>query len=300
MAECFDAAAQILPERLQRELRRIPPQTKRSVTEIRLRADAPLLLTTADDPLFLCEGGRCSCFGGADVLTTTAAELHDTFLCACRWSVHSFEAQIRDGFLTLPGGHRLGLCGQTDAVTRTLTCITSMNLRIARQVNAAAKTLCDTLFSRGLCSVIVAGPPVSGKTTMLRDLARRLSEGECGRYYRVSVIDTRQEFPFLPYCDVLTGCGKAEGIRRALRVMSPQMLLCDEIGTAQEIDALEQSFSAGAQCAVSVHTDTAETLRQRKPLQRLLQTRQFQHVVLLQSSPPCTIKTIYDAQELCP
>ena len=99
---------------------------------------------------------------------------------------------------------------------------------------------------------------------------------------------------------LLTGCGKAEGIRRALRVMSPQMLLCDEIGTAQEIDALEQSFSAGAQCAVSVHTDTAETLRQRKPLQRLLQTRQFQHVVLLQSSPPCTIKTIYDAQELCP
>ena len=299
MAEYFDAAAEILPERLQRETRRIPPQTKQSVTEIRLRADAPLLLTTADEPLFLRTGGRCGCFGGTDVLSLTAAELQETFLRACRWSVHSFEAQIRDGFLTLPGGHRLGLCGQTDAVTHALTLVTSMNLRIARQAPAAAKTLCDTLFSRGLCSVIIAGPPVSGKTTMLRDLARRLSEGECGRYYRVSVVDTRLEFPFLPYCDVLSGCDKAEGIRRALRVMSPQMLLCDEIGTSAEIDALEQSFCAGAQCAVSVHSDTSETLRQRKPLQRLLQTQQFRHVVLLRNSPRCSIETIFDARELC-
>ncbi len=300
MAEYFDAAAQILPERLQREACVIPPQTKRTVTELRLRADAPLLLTTAEDPLFLRAGGRCGGFGGSDVLTVTAAELQETFLRACRWSVHSFEAQIRDGFLTLPNGHRLGLCGVTDAATGALTRVTSMNLRIARQAPAAAKTLCETLFARGLCSVIVAGPPVSGKTTMLRDLARRLSEGVCGVYYRVSVIDTRQEFPFLPYCDVLTGCDKAEGIRRALRVMSPQMLLCDEIGTSAEIDALEQGFCAGAQCAVSVHTDTAQTLRQRKPLQRLLQTQQFHHVVLLRNGPPCTIETIYDARELCP
>lgn len=300
MAECFDAAAEILPERLQRETRRIPPQTKRTVTEIRLRADAPLLLTTAEEPLFLRPGGRCGAFGGSDVLSPTSAEVQETFLRACRWSVHSFEAQIRDGFLTLPGGHRLGLCGMVDPATGMLTHVTSMNLRVARQAPAAAKALCDALFTRGLCSVIVAGPPVSGKTTMLRDLARRLSEGDCGRCYRVSVVDTRQEFPFLPYCDVLTGCGKAEGIRRALRVMSPQMLLCDEIGTAAEIDALEQSFSAGAQCAVSVHTDAAGSLRQRKPLQRLLQTQQFHHVVLLSSAPPCTIETIYDARELCP
>ena len=299
MAECFDTAVQILPERLRRETHRIPPQTKQSISEIRLRADAPLLLTTADEPLFLRAGGRCGCFGGTDVLTLTAPELQETFLRACRWSVHSFEAQIRDGFLTLPGGHRLGLCGVTDAMTHALTHVTSMNLRIARQPPAAAKALCDTLFARALCSVIVAGPPVSGKTTMLRDLARRLSEGSCGRYYRVSVIDTRQEFPFLPYCDVLTGCDKAEGIRRALRVMSPQMLLCDEIGTTAEIDALEQSFCAGAQCAVSIHTDTAGTLRQRKPLQRLLQTQQFQHVVLLKNNPPCTIEAIYAARELC-
>ena len=299
MAERFDEAAEILPERLQRETRRIPPQTKRAITEIRLRADAPLLLTTAEEPLFLRPGGRCGAFGGSDVLSVAAAEVQETFLRACRWSVHSFEAQIRDGYVTLPGGHRLGLCGMVDAMTGALTHVTSMNLRIARQAPAAAKTLCDTLFTRGLCSVIVAGPPVSGKTTMLRDLARRLSEGECGRYYRVSVVDTRQEFPFLPYCDVLTGLSKEDGIRRALRVMSPQMLLCDEVGTAAEIDALEQGFSAGAQCAVSVHTDADGSLRQRKPLQRLLQTQQFRHVVLLRSAPPCTIETIYDARELC-
>ena len=147
MAVCFDAAAEILPDRLQRETRRMPPQTKRAVTEIRLRTDAPLLLTTADEPLFLRSGGHCSAFAGSDVLSVTASEVQETFLRACRWSVHSFEAQIRDGFLTLPGGHRLGLCGMTDAATGALTHVTSMNLRVARQAPAAAKTLCDTLFS---------------------------------------------------------------------------------------------------------------------------------------------------------
>ena len=148
MAEYFDAAAQILPDRLRQEMRQIPPQTKRAVTEIRLRADAPLLLTTADDPLFLRSGGRCGCFGGTDVLTAGAQELRETFLRACRWSVHSFEEQIRSGFLTLPGGHRLGLCGTVDAATKTLTRVTSMNLRIARQAPAAAKKLCEALFAQ--------------------------------------------------------------------------------------------------------------------------------------------------------
>ncbi|MBQ7541585.1 MAG: hypothetical protein IJT44_04770 [Clostridia bacterium] len=304
MAQSFDEAAQILPDRLRQPLLQIPPQTKHTVTEIRLRAFAPLLLTTAQEPLFVRAAGQCGSFGGTDVLKPGAQEIRDTFLRACGYSVHAYEMQIREGFLTVPGGHRLGLCGhmdiRADNAPQMLTTITSLNLRIARAIPSASAALCEALFSRGLCSVIVAGPPLSGKTTMLRDLARRLSEGLCGRLYRVSVIDSRGEFAPLPYCDVLSGCDKATGVRMALRALSPQMLLCDEVGTTAEIDAIAQSFSAGAACAVSVHVRDAAALRLRKPVRQLLQTGQFDHVVLLDAASPCAIDTIYDARELCP
>ena len=303
MSEALDTAASVLPARLRAEIGRIAPQTGRTVTEVRLRTDAPLTLTTPQGTLFLRPGGYCSSFLGTDVLHVRAQDVEETFLRACGYAVHAYEAQIREGFLTLPGGHRLGLCGhmdvRTDGTPQMLTQITSLNLRIARPVSTAAGPLCDALFTRGLCSVIVAGPPLSGKTTILRDLARRLSEGMCGPYYRVSVIDSRGELAPLPYCDVLSGCGKAEGIRMALRALSPQMLLCDEIGTLDEIDALSQSFCAGAQCAVSVHVQDAAALRIRQTVQRLLQTQQFDHVVLLSAASPCTIEAIYDAGELC-
>ena len=303
MAEQLNAAASVLPERLRAAIGRIAPQIGHTVTEVRLRASSPLMLTAPQGTLFLRPDGRCSGFFGTDVLHVQAQDVEETFLNACGYAVHAYETQIREGFLTLPGGHRLGLCGhmdvRADGTPQMLTRITSLNLRIARPVDTAAGALCDALFARGLCSVILAGPPLSGKTTMLRDLARRLSEGMCGDYYRVSVIDSRGELAPLPYCDVLSGCGKADGIRMALRALSPQMLLCDEVGTIEEVDALAQSFCAGAHCAVSVHVQNAAALRQRMTIRRLLQTQQFDHVVLLSGASPCTIESIHTAGELC-
>lgn len=298
MAEQLKQAAQFLAPRLRQAFAQMPQTVQSTVLEIRLRADAPLVLTVLDGACYLLPDGRTCCLYRPDVLTATREDVQNTFLHLCGYSVHSVQREICEGFLTVEGGHRAGICGKavTDAngAVQSLAEVTSINLRVARQVPQAAKALWDALFQKGLCSVIVAGPPVSGKTTVLRDLARRLSE----TLQRVSVVDSRRELAPLPLCDVLSGYGKAEGILCALRSLSPQMLICDEVATAAEIEALENGFAAGAACAVSVHARDETDLPYRKPLQALLNTGQFSHVVLLEPSPPCRIRRIYEAKEL--
>lgn len=298
MAEKFKEAVQSFVPHIRQMLLRMPQSVQSTVLEVRIRADAPLVLTCLQGAYYLLPDGRTSCLYRPDVVTATAQEVHDTFLRLCGYSVHSVEREIREGFLTVQGGHRAGICGKavTDAhgALQSLSQVTSVNLRIARQVPQAAKALWEALFQTGLRSVIVAGPPVSGKTTVLRDLARRLSEVP----FRVSVVDSRRELGPLPLCDVLSGYGKAEGILCALRSLSPQMLICDEVATTAEIEALQSGFAAGAACVVSVHARDETDLPNRRPLRALLETGQFSHAVLLEASPPCRIRRIYEAKEL--
>lgn len=298
MAQKLREAVQYIVPRLREALLRMPQQVQQTVLEVRLRADAPVVLTCMDGAYFLLPDGRTCCLYRTDAMTATRQEVQNTFLSLCGYSVHSVQREICEGFLTLCGGHRAGICGTavTDdrGAVQSLADVTSINLRVARQIPGAAKALWDALFRQGLCSVIVAGPPVSGKTTVLHDLAVRLSEA----LYRVSVVDSRRELYPLPLCDVLSGYGKAQGILCALRSLSPQMLICDEVADEEEIRALQNGFAAGAECVVSVHARDETDLPYRKPLQALLRTGQFSHVVLLQASPPCRIRRIFEAKEL--
>ncbi len=296
MAKTFNEAVRTLPEPLRRPLEALPRELRASVTEVRLRADAPLTLTVPGAPLFLLRDGRTARAPSDDMRIVSPHEMEDAFLRACAYSVLSRQPEIRQGYLTLEGGHRLGLggvCGSDGSFAR----VTSINLRIARIIPDAADALYRQLFAQGLASPILAGPPLSGKTTMLRALADRLSRGTCGRAYRVSVVDSRREFGALPCCDVLAGFDKPQGVRMALRSLSPEVLLCDEVTTAEEAAALEACFSAGAACVVSVHAAGESSLSARVPLQRLLRTGQFTHVVLLDEAAPGRILRILESRE---
>lgn len=298
MAEKFRQAVQYIVPRLREPLLCMPQQIQKNVLEVRLRADAPVVLTCLDGACYLLPDGRTCCLYRSDAVAAARQDVQNTFLSLCGYSVHSVQREICEGFLTVPGGHRAGICGRAvtdeNGTVQSLAEVTSINLRVARQIPDAAKELYDALFCGGLCSVIVAGPPVSGKTTILHDLARRLSEN----LVRVSVVDSRRELEPLPLCDVLSGYAKAEGILCALRSLSPQMLICDEVASQDEIQALQNGFAAGAACAVSVHARDETDLLHRKPLQALLRTGQFSRVVLLQASPPCRIRRIFASKEL--
>ena len=306
MSERFDSAIKNISVSLRDALCKIPKENKSEIFEIRLRVGAPVMLISSVGTQFLRGNGRTSFLYSDEMLTASKSDIDETFLRLCEYSVHSFENEIREGFLTTRDGHRAGICGKVscneDGTVRGFSEITSVNLRIARDFKGVSGDLCRKIFGKGLCSAIIAGPPVSGKTTMLRDMGRFLSEGLLGEYYKVSVIDSRREISadnlFLKFCDVFSGCEKSYGIISAIRSMSPQMVICDELSTVEEVKAVSKGFSSGTEFLLSVHANGIEELQKRPVFSKLLKTGQFRYTVMLKGDVPCVVENIYETEDL--
>ncbi len=311
--EKFNKAVSFLTPRVAGLLQNLPEEDKRRIQEVRLRAEKPLMLSAAAQALFLLPNGRVSGIFSENTVTCSAAELSDSFTRLCAYSVHSHKESINNGFVTVEGGHRAGICGTAvseDGLVASIRDISSINLRIAGEYPGAADGLYESLFSRGLCSVILAGPPSSGKTTMLRDLACQLSGTRRAQFYRTVILDERGEIASVYRCtpqndvglncDVLNCYPKAQGIQTALRCFAPELILCDEVGSPQELDAIRAGVHAGVCFAVSAHAATREDLLTRTQLRELYETRAFDYVVLLGGErTPCHICEIFAVKELC-
>ena len=184
-SERFDLAAEVLSTPLRRMVLGLPKGKKERIQEIRLRENRPLILIEQGVPLFLDERGSATYICRGNSRCVSPAELTDTFNKICGYSVHSHMDSIINGYITIPGGHRAGICGT--AVTQggkivNVRDVHAVNIRVAGEYRNAAEDLVNRVFRTGLTGILVAGPPSSGKTTMLRDLARRLSSGEAVRY----------------------------------------------------------------------------------------------------------------------
>ncbi|MCL4493663.1 MAG: Flp pilus assembly complex ATPase component TadA [Firmicutes bacterium] len=208
-------------------------------------------------------------------------------------SLYARTEELRQGFLSLPGGHRVGVAGKAvwkDGQVVTMTDISGLNFRRARNIRGAAQSLIS-LFRRqqlDMKSVLVAGPPRSGKTTLLRDLIRMVSEsGE-----RVAVIDERSElaayhrghygFDLGAHIDVLDGWPKAEGMMLAIRTLGPDRVVVDELGNGEDLPAVRRALTAGVKVVASVHAGTCEDLR-CQPTWGLSLLELFDSVAILQS-----------------
>lgn len=216
----------------------------------------------------------------------TGRMLEEILAAATDHSCYSAEESLREGYVTLPGGHRIGLCG-TAAVRggeiRAIREISSLCIRIARQVRAAPPELLRWLDA----SALILGPPGAGKTTLLRECIRRLSKSG----QRVSIADERGEIaacclgvPQLdvgPHTDILTGCTKQEALMLLLRAMRPEWIAADEITAPEDIHAMEEASYCGVKLLATAHAASLDELEKRPLYRELCAMKIFQKVLIL-------------------
>lgn len=262
-------AAGLLPESLWRSAFQIPEEDRPWVEEFRLRQGRPMAVVTS---------GKQQEIPGTLV---TKDDLEQVTAKATELSYHRYEEQVREGFITVRGGHRLGLCGRWSENDRgsVLTDVTSVNLRIARPLTGIAEELGAFLASRGAGeSTLILSPPGVGKTTLLRDLCRVLS-----RSVRVCVADCRCELGGfdLGRCDVLRGGQKDRDIELLLRGMSPELIAVDEITSKRDAEAMLEASYTGVGFLATAHGEQIGDLTRRPLYRALTDSGLFRRVLLL-------------------
>lgn len=307
----FELAAKSLSNRLCGILLSLGDNDKSRITEIRLRSRRPVVVMTADGVNFLSHSGRLTQVYSDLTIKTDENEIQDIFRRLCGYSVHSFKDAINKGYITVSGGHRAGVAGTAVAENGKVTAVRdvcAVNLRIAREIKGAADEIYKNYFSNGLCSIVIAGPPSSGKTTILRDLVRQLSGTERGCVYKAFVCDERGEIGAVVSgieqndlgvnSDVITSYPKSEGILIGLRSFSPDIIICDEVASYDEAEAIESGLNSGVHFALSIHARNERELKTKPLLKKLLQTGAFEKVVLLSAEKIGEIHRVYEAGDI--
>lgn len=256
-----------------------------NITEIRLISGRPVVICTVSKRLFINDSFRIVEKAEGSVITASKSDINDTFNSICNYSVYSRQDEIINGFITLPGGNRAGICGTAvnrDGAVYNIRDISSLNIRIAREVRGCSAGLLERLSP--LESVLICGAPGSGKTTLLRDIARLLSYD-----HKVSLIDTRLELACasggeneldVGFCDVFSGYFKRDGFSHAVRCMSPEYIVCDELG-ADDIDSVITAQKSGVRIIASAHCTGKDELFRNPLLEPIIKSRIFSVYVFL-------------------
>ncbi|MBR7796754.1 MAG: stage III sporulation protein AA [Bacillota bacterium] len=226
------------------------------------------------------------------------------------FSLYRMEDELREGYMTIEGGHRVGLAGRVNTINgsvKAIQYITFLNIRIAKEKIGAASEVVPYLYQQGYLNTLIVGAPQTGKTTLIRDITRIISSGWTHiPPQKVGVVDERSEIAASikgvpqhnigPRTDVMDACPKAEGMMMMIRSMSPQILVVDEIGGKRDVDALLEAINAGVVVICSIHGQTLDELNRRPSIQALLQQEIFQRIILLdRTSSPGSFQHIYDA-----
>lgn len=301
---------QILPLRIRELIQSLPRAILGGLEEIRVRQNRPLEVITKEQSWFVNEQCQLS-QNPRDSITPCKEECTKMLNLITNHSLYTMEEELRRGYVTIEGGHRIGLVGRVvveQGKVKYLRDVTGFNVRIAREVKGVGEQLLPCLVdSAGLKNVLIISPPQCGKTTLIRDLARLVSKGQAYPSYKVGIVDERSEIAGCidgvpqhdvgPRTDILDACPKAEGMMMMIRSMSPELLVVDEIGRSEDSYAVREAIYAGVSVLASAHGGSIEEICRRPTLAELIHEEIFScYIVLNRQNGPGSVKGIFDAK----
>lgn len=284
------------------------------IYEIRLRSGSPLQIIFEGRDYFLRVNGA-ETFIPRLAYLVNGEDIRETMEHIGNYSLYAYEDELRRGFLSVQGGHRVGIAGQVileSGKVKGVSPITCINLRLSHQIIGCADRILPYLWEQGeFCHTLIVSAPRCGKTTLLRDIIRQVSDGSerfPGR--TIGLVDERSEiagcYQGIPQnnvgirTDVLDGCPKAEGMMMLIRSMSPQILAVDEIGTGEDIQALESVINCGCKILATVHGNTIDDIRKKPLLGTLVEEHVFERYVVLSGRMRAgTVQAVYDGRGTC-
>ncbi len=265
--------------------------------EIRLRVNAPLLVIYDNKEFFVTPQSNLT-ENYEDIYIITKNEIRETMEYISNFSLYAFEEELKQGFITITGGHRVGIIGKAvleENKIKSMKHISFINIRLSHQVKGCADKVIPYItgtHGNDCYHTLIISPPRCGKTTLLRDVIRQLSDGSGERPgITVGVVDERSEigacYMGIPQnelgvrTDVLDCCPKAKGMLMLIRSMSPRVIAVDEVGSVEDISAIEYVINCGCKLIATVHGNSIDDIRNKPILGRLVQERIFERYILL-------------------
>lgn len=300
--------------RLKTILGQLDEEAFETIYEIRLRINQPLIISKIDGETFIKKDGTYT-LDTSQAVMTRDQDVKNTLEMMSQYSMYAFEEELKQGYITLEGGHRVGIAGKViseNNIIKSIRYVGAMNIRVAHEIIGSADKIIPYLYKTDntIYHTLLVSPPKCGKTTILRDLIRQISSGSTGRAgMTVGVVDERSEIggcyrgipqnQIGPRTDVLDGCNKVDGMLMLLRSMSPEVIAADEIGKKEDLFAIEEVLNAGVKIISTVHGSTIDDLMMKPVLKEMIEKQFFERIICISSRKgPGTIEGILDGRTL--
>lgn len=279
----------------------------RDIQEIRLRSGQPLILIRNNEECFISHTGTVT-FNKENAFIVDINEIRETMEYISNFSMYAFEEEIRQGFITVAGGHRIGICGRAvmeNGKLKTIKHISFINIRLAHEIRGCSDAIMQYLYKScsSIYNTMIISPPMYGKTTLLRDIVRNISNGtgmesgfEIGKYKGLSVglADERSEIAAsylgVPQndvgirTDVMDAMPKTYGIMMLIRTMSPNVIAVDEIGSKEDVNAITYGINCGCSFIGTIHGESIEDIGNKPALQGIWKEKIFERYLLLKKN----------------